>query len=115
MMNDNNIDDEKYIQRMDNIAKLYPTQYASYSCDEEPEEIAFLGKCMIYSNKDDFFGNGKRYVSKLLINPTFGEIFKLSDDYIQITEDYHHCFFEGIQVNKEICKDIFEIDIFLGS
>ena len=39
----------------------------------------------------------------------------IADDIIVHTEDYEHCFFEGIEIKGLIPGNIMEIDLFLGS
>ncbi len=76
------------------------SKYCTYCCNESPNTIAFNGKCIIYIKADSFFViNG--YTSSILDNPTYMDIFNLLDDIVEITNDYHHTFYEGIHyVNK---------------
>lgn len=97
----------------------YNGKYISHGCylndDDDIDKIAFKGKCIIYHKGEDFFGNGKGFMSNILINPTNRELLYIADEIIEKTEDYHHVFYEGIHIKKQITEDIYEAELCLGS
>lgn len=92
----------------------YTTEYCMYSCDEDLDEIAFEGKCFIYETADEYFKE-RGYISPVLINPTFRDIFALCDDIVETTGDYHHHFFEGVSNFRKINDNLYQFDVCLGS
>lgn len=96
----------------------YDGKYVSYSCDldeDDIDDIAFEGKCIIYEKSSHLFGNGEGFMSDILINPTNRQLMYIADKLIEKTEDYHHTFYEGLHIIKEISKDIYEAELMLGS
>ena len=91
-------------------------KYATYCLDDEYEldEIAFKGKCFVYSTPDGYFAK-YGYISDIMINPTWKDIMFIADNQIEATGDYHHVFLEGIETIKEVSNDIYEISLILGS
>ena len=90
------------------------SKYCTYACEEPPDTIAFNGRCIIYIKADGFFAiNG--YTSPILDTPTYIDIFNLLDDIVEITGDYHHTFFEGVNYIKQINEHIHQIDVIMGS
>jgi hypothetical protein len=90
------------------------SKYCTYACEEPPDTIAFNGRCIIYIKPDGFFAiNG--YTSPILNTPTYIDIFNLLDNIVEITGDYHHTFFEGVNYIKQINEHIHQIDVIMGS
>ena len=85
---------------------------ATYACEENINDIAYDGKCFIYSKRNDVH-NG--YCSNFLDKPTFKDLLIIANDIIEHTEDYDHHFFEGIEIKGLTAGNIMEIDLFLGS
>ena len=56
---------------------------------------AVEGKCVLVNR--DYCEPGKPYVSRVLNNPTWATVLKRFDDSLEVTQDYHHCFLEGIE------------------
>ena len=83
-----------------------------YACEENINDIAYDGKCFIYSKGVD--GNNG-YCSNVLNKPTFKDLLKIADAMIECTKDYDHCFFEGVEIKGLTAGEIMEIDLFLGS
>jgi hypothetical protein len=90
-------------------------KYAIYAVDAQPEDIAFVGKCFIYSKPDGYFSNTKAFVSEILTNPTYAELLHVADKEIETTQDWHHVFFEGIHVVKKVTYTLTQIELILGS
>ncbi len=70
---------------VDNFHKSFKirSKECFYSIDEDPDKIAFNGKCRIYVPGFMAY-NIKSYRSKILNKPTYREIFiKCCDDYIK--------------------------------
>ena len=85
---------------------------ATYACEENINDIAYYGKCFVYSK--GFDGNNG-YCSDTLHKPTFKDLLIVANAIIEHTEDYDHNFFEGIEIKGLITGNIMEIDLFLGS
>ena len=85
---------------------------ASYACEENINDIAYDGKCFVYSK--GFDGNNA-YCSGIIDKPTFKDLLIVANDIIEHTENYDHYFFEGIQNKGLITGNIMEIDLFMGS
>ncbi len=85
---------------------------ATYACENDINDIAYDGKCFIYSKG---FGTLNGYCSDILNKPTFKDLLIIANDLIEHTQDYDHCFFEGIEIKGLIAGNIMEIDLFLGS
>lgn len=103
------------IQEIDDEGNTYyTTKYCMYSCDEDLDEIAFEGKCIIDEKPDGYFSK-KCYTSPILTNPTYRDIFALCDDVVEITGDYHHIFMEGISIGRKMKNNVYKISLCLGS
>ena len=85
---------------------------ATYACENDINDIAYDGKCFVYIK--GFDGNNG-YCSNVLNKPTFKDLLKIADAMIEHTEDYDHCFFEGVEIKGLTAGGIMEIDLFLGS
>lgn len=66
-----------------------------YDCNEDPEKIAFGGKCRIFVPSYPFY-NIKGYKSRILNKPTYKEIFELCEEYISSTGNPHDRYFQCI-------------------
>ena len=85
---------------------------ATYACEANINDIAYDGKCFIYSK--GFDGNNG-YCSKVLYKPTFKDLLIVANDIIEHTADYDHHFFEGVEIKGLTAGRIMEIDLFMGS
>ena len=85
---------------------------ATYACENDINDIAYDGKCFIYSKG---FDSRNGYCSNVLNKPTFKDLLKIANEIIEHTEDYDHHFFEGIEIKGLTAGGIMEIDLFLGS
>ena len=80
----------------------YPVEYTKQSV------IAFHDRVRVVAYRDDFFGGeeSKGYRSKILVNPTWGQLFRAFKTQMKRTKDYHHCFLEGARiVRREVDSD----------
>jgi hypothetical protein len=80
----------------------YPVQYTKQSV------IAFHDRVRVVACKDDFFGGdeSKAFKSRILVNPTWGQLFRVFKTQMKRTQDYHHQFLEGARiVRREVDKD----------
>lgn len=59
--------------------------------------VAFRGLCQVRAERDEFFGGdqSRPYRSKVLLNPTWRQLFAIAKKQQQATKDLHHDFFEG--------------------
>lgn len=59
--------------------------------------VAFEGRYKVYVPATDFFGgeDSRPYVSKVLVNPTWGVLYNCAKRSMKCTNDAHHVFFEG--------------------
>jgi hypothetical protein len=79
------------------------TPRSHYRVDEHGDKymkqgiVAFEGKCIVTASADDFFGGSasKDYRSRVLENPTWGQLFSCAKAQQKKTLDYHHGFFEN--------------------
>lgn len=83
--------------------------------------VAFHDRVRVVGYPDDFFGGdeSKGYRSRLLVNPTWGQLLRCLESQIGRTRDYHHCFLEGARiVRREVDKDGVSygiVELILGS
>lgn len=89
------------------------SKYCVYSCNQHPDKVCFIGKCVLYAQKGEYDDNG--YMSDVLVNPTYKDIFLLCDNIVEATQDFEHIFFEFVSYSKQINETIHELDVFLGS
>jgi hypothetical protein len=104
-------DDEYKYEYVNNTSNC---KYAIYAVDAPPDEIAFNGKCFIYSKPDGFFTN-KGFMSEILNNPTYLDLLHIADKEIETTQDLEHIYFEGMHVIKQVNNDLHQIELMLGS
>ena len=84
--------------------------------DESLSDIAFEGKCIIYSGKSDMFFTNGTYISSILTNPTNADLMKIANEYVVATGETSHFCLEGLHVKgKMMGSDIYECDLILGS
>lgn len=59
--------------------------------------VAFRGLCQVRSERDEFFGGvqSRPFRSKVLLNPTWRQLFSIAKQQQRATNDLHHDFFEG--------------------
>ena len=82
--------------------------YSNYDEDKDDvpidnlSEIAIKGKCVVIDDSDSYWGgkSSKRYVSPILDNPTWLDLCVCSNQAIIETNDHHHVFLEGVDLNK---------------
>ena len=81
------------------------------------DQIAIKGKCILTSNKDEFFGGekSKTYRSEIVENPTRLEVCYLFDRSIHATHDTHHHFLEGVEDTGKVIDDIPVYEFCTGS
>ncbi len=82
---------------------------ATYACENDINDVAYNGKCFVYTKGFDA-NNG--YCSDIIHKPTFKDLLVIANDIIEHTEDYDHCFFEGVEIKGLIAGGIMEIDLF---
>ena len=61
--------------------------------------VAFQGLCQVREDADEFFGgaDSQPFESRIMLNPTWRELFNIAKKQQQATKDEHHVFFEDIQ------------------
>lgn len=59
--------------------------------------IAFYGLCQVREEADEFFGGAESqsFKSKIMLNPTWRQLFAVAKQQQRATNDRHHDFFEG--------------------
>lgn len=70
--------------------------------------VAFEDRVVVEGHADDFFGGdeSRGYRSRLMVNPTWGRLFRVFKTQMKHTRDYHHAFLEGARVvRREVDKD----------
>ena len=80
----------------------YPVEYTKQSV------IAFHDRVRVVAYGDEFFGGdeSKGFKSRMLVNPTWGQLFRVLKSQMKKTRDFHHCFLEGARiVRREVDKD----------
>ncbi len=79
------------------------------------DDVAFEGKGILVAEKDSFWGDGERYESEVVENPTWVQISVLANAMIKTTGDYHHNFLEGIQRTEKTKDGITIFEFAMGS
>lgn len=82
--------------------------------------VAYRGKCVVHASPDDFFGGDESqgYRSRVMTNPTWGNLFTAAKAQQRRTRDYHHMFFEGYTKRGSIMIDgeqVALLELWLGS
>lgn len=69
--------------------------------------VAFEDRVRVVAYADDFFGGdeSKPFRSRVMLNPTWGQLFRCFQRQMQVTKDYHHQFLEGARV---VCREVDE-------
>lgn len=64
--------------------------------------VAFKGRYVVIAERDEFWGGAlsRTYQSKILTDPTWGQLFRCAKAAQKRTLDLHHAFFEGAYVRK---------------
>ena len=70
-------------------------------------KIAFKGKCRAVVRANEFFGgtDSREYISDVLENPTWGELFECAKASQALTLDTHHVFFEDVYQQDTVDMD----------
>ena len=78
--------------------------------------VAREGWCVVIEPGDEFWGGekSKPYRSRLMQNPTWGQLFRCAKAAQKKTLDYHHQFFEGVYV-ADSASDVTVLRLSLGS
>ena len=92
--------------------KHYPQfNYSVITDAKKPEYIDFdivalEGPCKVIAERDEFYGGkkSKPYEGKLLINPTWGQLFIEAMKQQQKTLNFHHIFLEGGRIGNKMAK-----------
>jgi hypothetical protein len=66
--------------------------------------VAYRGRCVVTAPADDFYGGdqSQAYVSRVLTDPTWGQLFACARAQQRKTLDLHHSFFEGFYVRGTV-------------
>ena len=70
--------------------------------------VAFEDRVRVVAYADEFFGGdeSRSYRSRIMVNPTWGQLFRVFKAQMRKTRDYHHSFLEGARVvRREVDKD----------
>jgi hypothetical protein len=70
--------------------------------------VAFEDRVRVEAHADDFFGGdeSRAYRSRIMVNPTWGQLFRAFKAQMRQTRDYHHQFLEGARVvRREVDAD----------
>jgi hypothetical protein len=90
-----------------------------YSIRSKRNEVAYTGKCIVVSDVCKFFGgdSSQPYASKILINPTWADLFACAKAQQKKTRDMHHVFFEGYITTGRVGSNqsIAALELLLGS
>lgn len=83
--------------------------------------VAFEDRVRVVAYRDEFFGGeeSREFRSRILTNPTWGQLFRVFKTQMRKTKDYHHAFLEGARiVRREVDKDGVSygvVELLLGS
>lgn len=83
--------------------------------------IAIPGLVRVHGFADDFFGGpeSKDYRSKVMMNPSWGRLFRVFKAQMKRTRDYHHAFLEGFRVMRterdQQDREVTVIELITGS
>lgn len=90
-------------------------RHVFYSVDEPMDKVAIVGTVVLMAKHDEFWGEGKDYLSEPVTNPTWLDLAILADEAIVATGDYHHQFFEGVAPNGKGISGNTVYEFFMGS
>lgn len=86
-----------------------PFRTSTYGCDYTKQNVvAFEDRVRVECSEDVFFGGdtSRAFRSRVLVNPTWGTLFRVFKSQIKKTRDYHHIYLEGASyVRREVDKD----------
>ncbi len=68
----------------------FHSKYCVHWCNQHPDEVCFIGKCILYAQKGEYDDNC--YMSNVLANPTYNNVFLLCDKIVEATQDFEHIF-----------------------
>lgn len=84
------------------LTKVVPSM--SWKCGDgkqiyDGNDLVYNGPVVFISDYDSFWarGDGQRYESDVLKDPTYADLLKAADASIAVTKDYHHCYLEGTE------------------
>jgi hypothetical protein len=62
--------------------------------------VAFHDRVRVVGHRDDYFGGeeSRSYRSRIMVNPTWGQLFRVFKSQMKKTRDYHHAFLEGAHI-----------------
>ena len=72
------------------------------------KDVAFRDRVRVVGPRDEFFGGelSEEYRSRIMVNPTWGQLLRCLTSQMEKTGDVHHCFLEGASiVRREVDKD----------
>jgi hypothetical protein len=81
--------------------------YSAWDCEGEAvpqnnlDEIPHRGTFVVIADYDSFWdsaGSGEMYISEPVTDPTWLELAILANEAMHVTGDFHHCFFESVDV-----------------
>lgn len=83
---------------------------ARYAVDHLPGQRAVEGKIVVLHDYDKYWakGKGEDFLSDILENPTWADLFCCAENAILTTRDFHHVFFKGISEIHEGSLMVFE-------
>lgn len=80
--------------------------------------VAFEGPCIVVAGADPFWCaqglTSRPYRSRVISNPTWGDLFRCSKSQQKKTGDLHHCFFEGAHIEERV-NGVAHLRLSLGS
>ena len=97
-----------HIKGTPTVRKYYSVYDGDYYEVTKQSVVAFEGRVRVVAYADGFFGGdeSRAYRSRILVNPTWGTLFRVFKSQMRKTKDYHHQFLEGARiVRREVDKD----------
>lgn len=84
--------------------------------DSDRDKVVVQGKAKVVAERDEFWGGpeSQRFESEVLTNPTHDDIFKIAQQAMAATRDFHHVYYEGCGV-KNVVEGITVLELYLGS
>jgi hypothetical protein len=77
-------------------------------CNVKQKDVAFRDRVRVVGPRDEFWGGelSKEYRSRIMVNPTWGQLLRCLTSQMKKTRDFHHCFLEDASiVRREVDKD----------
>ena len=97
-----------FVKKLQRGERLDVVIYSAYDNDVENDipidnldEIPHKGTFVVVSDYEscwDYTGYGELYISEPVTDPTWLELAILANESIHVTGDYHHIFFESVEV-----------------